>query len=66
MEQYATALSWVFGILSLIWIILALLASWSYSELDRLRDRMQGLEQTFPIIKPVIISIICWTWILIH
>jgi hypothetical protein len=43
---------------------LRLLAKYLYDEKDRLLDALNGKIAVFPITKPLIVAVICWTWIL--
>jgi hypothetical protein len=62
--SFYLALAWIFGVMSILLIVLRLIAFTCYSELDKLQDALDGRKATFPIITPSIIAIICFTYIL--
>lgn len=64
MIEFITVLAWVFGILSTIMTIARLIGFFSYSEIQKLVDEMDGVRRTFPIIKCGTIAIFCWVWII--
>ncbi len=62
--QFVTLLAWVFGIGATILVIGRVYWAATYSELDRRLDLMQGVRVTWPIMKPLVVAIVCWAWIL--
>ena len=63
MIEFITILAWVFGIASLIFTILRIISALTYSELERLADRLNNREVTFPITIPLCICIVCFAWL---
>lgn len=59
-------LAWIFGVLSTLLVLIQLGMAVTYNKLDELKDKMNGVRQTFPVLKPGIIMILCWVWILIN
>jgi hypothetical protein len=67
--RFLTALAWIFGIVSSIYIVIIFIGQWIYSNdlLQQLKDMRKGISRKWPsILKPTIISIICWAWIFSH
>jgi len=57
-------IAWVLGIGSSLLLILRILGALSYSEIDQLRDQMNGVRRTWPLTWPAVISLICWAFII--
>jgi hypothetical protein len=57
-------LSWVIAVLSTGFVVLRIIAYYTYSELEKIRDQLNGVRATFSIINGSIIAIICWSWII--
>lgn len=66
MEKYFTVLAWIFGIGATGFMFLRILGGMLYSEVDKVIDNLNGFEKRFPITWPLIISIICWSWIIVN
>lgn len=64
--EYIYYLAWVFGVISTANVILAVFMAFNYSKLDELKDKMNGVRRSFPVITPGIVMILCWVWILIN
>lgn len=67
MEKLITFLNiiaWVIGLGSTIFLIGRIIAAFSYSEMDKLIDKIKGVTRTFPIMWPAIVSLICWAFII--
>lgn len=64
--EFLNTIALIFGILSSILLIARIIGLLTYSESERIKDYLAGMVATFPIIKPFIISIICWTWVFTH
>jgi len=67
MERYIyfiDILAWIFAILSTLFVVGRLIAYSLYDDLDKLRDKLNGVEARFPIINGSIVAIICWVWII--
>ena len=62
--NFLTALAWIFGVMSVFLIVLRIIGSITYSELDKLCDKLEGKIVTFPLLTPTVVAIICFTWIL--
>jgi hypothetical protein len=57
-------LAWVIAVLSTLFVFARIAAYCFYDELDRLRDKINGVQVHFPIINGSIVAIICWAWII--
>jgi len=67
MEKYIVfidVLAWIFAIISTGFVALRLIGYAMYDDLDKLRDKLNGVEARFPIINGGIVAIICWAWII--
>ena len=64
--DYLNALAWVFGVISTLLVVLQLYMAATYNKLDELVDKTKGFTQTFPVLKPGIVMILCWTWVIIN
>lgn len=64
MIEFITVLAWIFGILSTIMTISRMIGFFSYSEIQKLVDAMDGVERTFPVIKCGSLAIFSWAWII--
>lgn len=62
--NFIDILAWIFAVLSTLFVIGRLIAYSMYDELDKLRDKMNGVVASFPIINGSIAAIICWAWII--
>ncbi len=65
--HFTTLMSLWFGIAAVAWIILNLVGWFNYNhttwgKIEQVRDSLRGQRYTYPIVKPVIIAIVCWTW----
>jgi|APFre7841882654_1041346.scaffolds.fasta_scaffold54490_5 hypothetical protein len=61
---FITTLAWIFGILSTLLVIFKVFCTATYSDLDQLKDQINGIKRSWPIKTPGIISIISWAWII--
>lgn len=61
--KFVTILAWIFGCTSTAFVLLRVIGYFTYTELDKLKDAMNGQVAKFPIIKPLILAIVCWAWI---
>ena len=64
--KYINSLAWVFGIISTLLVALQLYMAFTYTKLDELVDKSKGYTQTFSVLKPGILMILCWTWVIIN
>lgn len=62
--NFIDVLAWILAVISTGFVALRLIAYSMYDDLDRLRDKLNGVQATFPIINGSIIAIICWAWII--
>ena len=62
--NFIDILAWVIAIISTGFVVLRIFAYYSYSELEKIRDEMNGVHATFPIINGSIVAIVCWIWII--
>jgi hypothetical protein len=64
LETFLTIIAWVFGVLSSLLLLLKVLTAAMYSEQERRLDACRGRKRVFPIMKPLVLAVICWAWIL--
>ena len=62
--NFITTLAWIFGTLSTMLICLRLYTKSTYNERDAYFDAIKGVRREFPIMVPLIVAIVCWTWVL--
>ena len=63
--EYIYILAWVFGVISTSFVISSLYLAATYTKVDELKDRMNGVRTSFSIVTPGIVMILCWVWIII-
>jgi len=63
---FITVIAWVFGIWSTVFVVARIVAGRAYqtNTLKQIRDKMDGIQRSFPWMKAAIIAIVCWAWIL--
>ena len=72
MNEFLTVLAWIFGILytaKLLWYIglwVNVFITFDEYQLRLLGYHMQKDGRSFGVFIPFVISIICWTWIIVH
>jgi hypothetical protein len=59
-----TIVSIVFGIMSTFVVVVRLIQAAIYDEVDKIVDQAKGLTRTFPLLKPTIVMILCWAWVI--
>jgi len=67
MEKYIyfiDIVAWIFAVSCTLFVVARLIACAMYDDLDKLKDKMNGVEARFPIINGSIVAIICWAWII--
>jgi hypothetical protein len=57
-------IAWVLGIGSSLLLIFRIIGAATYTQIDELRDQMNGIKRTFPIMWPAIIALVCWAFII--
>ncbi len=62
--NFIDILAWVMAIISTGFVAARIIVSCSYSKIEKLRDKMNGIRASFPIYREGIIAIICWSWII--
>jgi len=63
--SFIDILAWFFGCLSVLIVIIQLINRWTYrSSMNKIIDNMQGMTGTFPIMKYLIVAVVCWAWVL--
>lgn len=60
---FITVLAWVFGVLATTRTLLQMLGKHYYTEFEKIRDQIQGVERVFPFMLSGSIAIVCWAWI---
>jgi len=65
LDVFFTIIAWPIGIGATLLFIARVLAIWTYTELDKALDGLKGVRKTFPLTKPFITAIACWTWIIV-
>lgn len=61
---FLNIIAWVVGIASSIVLLLRILGAATYSEVDQIRDKMNGIRRTWPVMWPGLIALICWAFII--
>ena len=61
--KFLTIIAWIFAVLASGLLALRIVGFCCYSEWDRLRDNLKGVEASFPVTWPGIVAIVCWAWI---
>ena len=61
--NFIDILVWIFAIVSTGYVVLRLIAYCMYDDLDRLRDKLNGVHAQYPIIYGSIVAIISWVCI---
>lgn len=56
--------AWILAVISTFFVMGRSLGYFFYDDLDRLRDKMNGVYAHFPIINGGIVAVICWAWII--
>ena len=64
MITFYTTLAWIFGVGSALLFILRIVAFVNYDEHMQLRDRIDGIDRSFPVFWPLVSMVVCFTWIL--
>jgi len=63
--SFIDILAWLFGSFSTLFFFVNLFCFLSYnSSMTKKLDTLHGKERIFPIRKYLIISVICWAWII--
>ena len=62
--NFIDVLAWIVAIISTGFVAARIVAYYSYSELEKIRDGMNGVHAHFPITNGSIVAIICWAWII--
>jgi hypothetical protein len=62
--NFINVLAWIAAIISTGFVAARIAAYYCYSELEKIRDKMNGVHTTFPITNGSIVAIICWAWII--
>lgn len=62
--EFITNLAWIMSILSGLLLIMRFIGYMTYSELDQIKDALNGVERTFPMMTPLIICVISVCWII--
>jgi hypothetical protein len=62
---FITILAWIAGSISTVWYFMSLYHTNNYTDLEKALDQIRlGGTYTFPLLKPFIIAVMSWTWIL--
>jgi hypothetical protein len=65
-ETFVGTLAFIFGILSSRLVVMRFLTWVTYTDKEKIHDRMNGVKAEFPLMGPTIVAIICWTWVFTH
>jgi len=61
--KFLTIVAYVLGSASTLVLLVKIFQALTYTELERIRDELCGLRRTFPAIKPFIVALLCWAFI---
>lgn len=61
--EFVTTLAWIFGVAATLLVVGRLVMSGRRTEMDRLRDHLDGVVTTYPVLWPTVVAIICWAWV---
>lgn len=64
MTEFITIIAWIFGVISTIITLARILGFFTYSEMQKTLDMINGIGRTFPIYKCGSLAIFCWAWII--
>jgi len=64
--EFITLLAWIFGVGSTLLVALRIWTGATYTLREKMLDQLQGQVATFPIMKPAILAVVCWAWLLTH
>lgn len=62
--EFLTNLAYAFAVLSGLLVVARIVGYYTYSELERMLDDLNGIKRTFPITTPGITFIVCICWII--
>jgi len=72
MNEFLTVLAWIFGILYTgaflfrLGSVINMILTYNDAHLELIQLQMAMAGQNFGVFKPLVISIICWAWIIVH
>jgi hypothetical protein len=61
---FITIIAWVLGLGSTALLSLRLYGAVTYTQFERDMDTLRGVRTVFPMLKPFIVALLCWSWIL--
>lgn len=57
-------IAWVLGVGASLLLVIRLFFALTYSETERILDKMNGKVVTFPVKWPAIVALVCWAYII--
>ena len=61
---FITIIAWVMGVVSTVAFGLRVYGFFTYTELDKAMDAINGIHRRFPVMTSAITALVCWTWVL--